>query len=139
MTRALYVSLLKLHPPAFRRQFGGEMLWIFDEARLSEGAFVLLLDLLISVTRQWLLRSGVWKVAFALAGAVVQVMAGGAGYYAFHRHIADKNAAGAMTPLMSELILLTVGSVGIVIVTVSGSTLWVSRFNRRRCANRKRH
>src|ERR1700729_345723 len=119
MTRALYASLLKLHPPAFRRQFGGEMLWIFDEARVSEGAFVLLLDLLISVTRQWLLRSGVWKVAIALAGAAVQVTAGGAGYYVFHRHIADSHSVGEMTPLMSDLILLTVGSVGIVIVTVS--------------------
>ncbi len=139
MTRALYVSLLRLHPPAFRRQFAGEMLWIFDEARVSEGAIALLFDLLISVTRQWLFRSGVWKVAIALAGALVQVTAGGAGYYAFHRHVAAKQAGGEMTPLMNDLILLTLGSVSIVIVTVLGSTLWVGRFNRRRLSARRRH
>ena len=35
MTRVLYATLLRLHPPAFRRQFASELLWIFDEARLS--------------------------------------------------------------------------------------------------------
>jgi hypothetical protein len=139
MTRALYVSLLRLHPPAFRRQFAGEMLWIFDEARVSEGAIALLFDLLISVTRQWLLRSGVWKLALALAGAAFQVMAGGAGYYAFHRHVTASQVGGEMTPLMNDLILLTLASVSIVIVTVLGSTLWVGRFNRRRVSDRRRH
>ena len=73
MTRGLYASLLRLHPPAFRRQFGAEMLWVFDEARVSEGAIVLLFDGVISLVRQWFLRAGLWKVATAMLGAVLQV------------------------------------------------------------------
>ena len=49
MTRALYEWLLWLHPPAFRRQFAAEMLWIFDEASESEGVVALLLDGLVSM------------------------------------------------------------------------------------------
>jgi hypothetical protein len=44
-----------------------------------------------------------------------------------------------MTPLMNDLVLLTVGAVAIVFVTVFGSTLWVGQFNRRRFSARKRH
>lgn len=132
MTRAIYVSLLRLHPRAFQRQFGGEMLWIFDEARVSEGAFVLLLDLLISVLRQWLLRSGIWKVAMALSGAAIQVTAGGVGWWFFNPRIASRNTGAQMTPLLSEVMLLALGSFGIVFVMVFISACWVTRFNRRR-------
>src|SRR5947199_4942606 len=77
MLRALYRCLLLLHPPAFRRRFGAEMLSIFDDAAESDGAGSLLLDGFFSVARQWVLRTGAWKVAAAVAGACVQVLAGG--------------------------------------------------------------
>jgi hypothetical protein len=51
MIRSLYRSLLRLHPPGFRRQYGEEMLWIFDE---TGGAVSLLADGFFSLFRQWL-------------------------------------------------------------------------------------
>src|SRR5580698_746126 len=132
MTRALYASLLRLHPPAFRRQFASEMLWVFDEARLSDGTAILLLDLLISIARQWLVRSGLWKVMLALAGASVQVVVGGVGWLASARHASATHSDAVVTPLLSDLMLLTLWSVGIVFVGVFASACWVTRFNRRR-------
>lgn len=138
MTRVLYSSLLRLHPPAFRRRFGTEMLWVFDEARLSEGALVLLFDLLISVTRQWLLRSGVWKAALALALGAIQVTVGGFGWFFFNPRITASQGGAKMTPIMDDLMRVTLWSFGIVFVAVFVSTLWIGRFNRKRLTPRKR-
>lgn len=147
MTRRFYASLLRLHPPAFRRRFANEMLWVFDEALVSEGAVVLLFDLLISIMRQWLLRSGVWKAALAIALAAVQVTVGGFGWFFFNPRIpADQGGAPitpttAVTPVMDDLMRVTLCSFGIVFVAVFVSTLWVGRFNRKRLAPapRRRH
>jgi hypothetical protein len=54
--RGVYVALLRLHPKPFRKQFGDEMLWIFDQAASERGAGRLLLDAITSLARQWLLR-----------------------------------------------------------------------------------
>jgi hypothetical protein len=48
-----------MHPEPFREQFGEEMLWIFEETR----QFALFCDALVSLARQWLLRSGAWTMA----------------------------------------------------------------------------
>lgn len=69
--RSLYRSLLWLHPPAFRREFAGEMLWIFDEAAAVEGSLALVTDGFVSLVRQWVLRCGAWKIA---AGAMVAML-----------------------------------------------------------------
>lgn len=144
MTRAVYASLLRLHPPAFRRRFATEMLWIYDEALVSEGAVLLLFDLLISLTRQWLLRSGVWKAALALALGAVQVTAGGFGWFFFNPRIAANHAGPKMTPMVDDLMRVTLWSFGIVFVAVFVTTLWIGRFNRGRLsrtmpASRRRH
>lgn len=71
MTRTLYRWLICLHPPAFRLRFEEELLWIFDEFRDASGGAPLLCDALISLLRQWLFRSGMWKWALgAIAGAL---------------------------------------------------------------------
>lgn len=71
MTRTLYGWLICLHPPAFRLRFEEELLWIFDESRGASGAAPLFYDVVISLLRQWLVRSGMWKwVLGAIAGAV---------------------------------------------------------------------
>ena len=71
MTRTLYRWLVGLHPPAFRLRFGEELLWIFDESSIASGAAPLLYDAFISLLRQWLVRSEMWKWAVAgIAGAV---------------------------------------------------------------------
>lgn len=75
MIRTLYRWLIGLHPPAFRSQFATELLWIFDESRDESGAVPLLYDAIISLLRQWLLRSGMWKWAVgAIAGALPVVI-----------------------------------------------------------------
>ena len=74
MTRSLYRCLLWLHPPSFRHQFAGEMLWIFDEASGREGAGPLLLDGLISLSRQWILNSRLWTVAGAVLGGFLPIL-----------------------------------------------------------------
>ncbi|SPE37958.1 hypothetical protein SBA6_80032 [Candidatus Sulfopaludibacter sp. SbA6] len=74
MTRTLYRSLLWLHPPSFRRQFAGEMLWIFDEATAAEGPARLLFDGIASLARQWMVRCGVWKVFAGMLGALLQIL-----------------------------------------------------------------
>jgi len=72
MNRTLYRWLIGLHPPAFRLRFEQELLWIFDESSDASGAAApLLYDAAISLLRQWLMRSGIWKwVVGGIAGAV---------------------------------------------------------------------
>jgi hypothetical protein len=78
MLRSLYRFLLALHPAAFRQRFAGEMLGIFDEASETGGAASLLADASLSLTRQWLVRSGLWMWAAAsIAGLVPLLLAFG--------------------------------------------------------------
>jgi hypothetical protein len=71
MTRTFYRWLICLHPPAFRQRFAPELLWIFDESSDASGAAPLLYDAAISLLRQWLMRSGMWKwVVGGIAGVV---------------------------------------------------------------------
>jgi hypothetical protein len=91
--RAAYRTLLRLHPAPFRTGFAGEMLWIFDEASASQGVCSLFFDALISLARQWVLRSGSWKIGVAILGAFLQVSLGGLGWLAMqHPTIAAQTA-----------------------------------------------
>ncbi|HVR21989.1 MAG TPA: hypothetical protein VMU26_01595 [Candidatus Polarisedimenticolia bacterium] len=75
MTRTLYRWLICWHPPAFRLRFEEELLWIFDESSDASGAALFLYDAAISLLRQWLLRSGMWKwVLGGIAGALPVVI-----------------------------------------------------------------
>jgi hypothetical protein len=96
MIRAVYRTLLLLHPAPFRRQFGAEMLLIFDESPESHAAHCL--DGLQSLLRQWLLRTGWWKVALAVALAAAQVLFSGFGLWIFGRHHAGHVAAVPADP-----------------------------------------
>jgi hypothetical protein len=76
--RFLYALLISLHPPSFRKRFAQEMLWIFEEAATSWGAGALLLDAILSLLRQWLIRSELWKWLVAgIAGLVPLIIAFG--------------------------------------------------------------
>jgi len=76
MIRLLYRLLLALHPPAFRREFAGEMLWIFDESHAHHVAMPLFTDAVASLARQWLFRSAIWIPVAACAGAILPLAAG---------------------------------------------------------------
>lgn len=60
MLRPLYRCILRLHPPAFRARFADEMLSIFDHAGGTRASLRLLLDGLLSLARQWILRPEFW-------------------------------------------------------------------------------
>jgi hypothetical protein len=72
--RGLYRCLVWLHPPAFRQHFAEEMLWIFDEASATTGAVSLVADAGISLVRQWLMRSELWKGVAAVIGGIVPMV-----------------------------------------------------------------
>lgn len=74
MVRRLYRCLVWLHPAAFRLRFEEEILWIFDEAADGWGTASLLRDAGISLLRQWLIRSQLWKWIVAGTAAVVPPM-----------------------------------------------------------------
>jgi len=57
MFRSLYIGLLQLHPGPFRQRFGDEMLESFDCARGMRAVTGLFCDALLSLFRQWVLRS----------------------------------------------------------------------------------
>jgi hypothetical protein len=97
MTRLLYQWLLWLHPPQFRREFAGEMLWIFESSVDDEGSAGLISDAAVSLARQWLLRSGAWKIGVALAGALLQVGVGSIAMLVFTRDGVNNVAAAAYT------------------------------------------
>jgi hypothetical protein len=61
MLRHLYRCALGLHPSAFRMRFGEEMLSIFDSTKGRLPRFLLLMDSIFSLTRQWTLRREFWK------------------------------------------------------------------------------
>lgn len=87
MTRTFYRWLIGLHPPAFRLQFASELLWIFDESRDESGAARLFYDAVISLLRQWLLRSGMWKwILAAIAGALPVLIGFGSFLFPFPIH-----------------------------------------------------
>ncbi len=71
MTRTFYRWLVGPHPPAFRQRFEQELLWIFDESSDASSAAPLFYDAAISLLRQWIMRSGMWKwVVGGIAGVV---------------------------------------------------------------------
>jgi hypothetical protein len=144
MTRVLYRWLLWLHPPAFRREFADEMLCIFEEAAAG-GAAPLFADGLISLVRQWLLRSRSWKLAAAVIGGLLEITAGVLGMLAFsHGRMTAHLAAVLPKPPSTPAEALAIGSfIPIAMWAVTGVLLmvvtlvcWVSRLNGRRLHRR---
>jgi hypothetical protein len=133
MTRLLYQWLLWLHPPRFRREFSGEMLWIFDNSAASEGPVRLLFDAVVSLGRQWLLRSGCWKIAAALAGGLMQVALGGLAVQMIgYRRVSLHSAATPITATVDDLVRITVFLLPAVILSVVLLALWIRGFTHKR-------
>ena len=87
MTRTLYRWLVRLHPSAFRLRFEEELLWIFDESSGASGATPLVYDAAISLLRQWVVRSGMWKWALGgIAGALPVLIGFGSFLFPFPIH-----------------------------------------------------
>jgi len=56
MLGRLYRFVVRLHPSSFRRRFGDEMLYIFDQQQGIVAALGLILDCVFSLLRQWRLQ-----------------------------------------------------------------------------------
>lgn len=74
MIRALYSSLLRLHPRGFRERFSDEMLCIFDEISVTRERAFLLSDAVRSLAVQWLFRTNLWIFVIAFLIAVLQAL-----------------------------------------------------------------
>lgn len=78
MMRGLYRLVLWLHPPSFRRRYADEMLWIYDSSAAEGETALLLQDAGVSLFRQWVLRSKLWIIVAALAGAYGTILSASA-------------------------------------------------------------
>jgi hypothetical protein len=54
ISRRLYQQIILLYPEPFRREFGQEMLGVFDECRAAQGGPYLLADGLVTALKQYL-------------------------------------------------------------------------------------
>ena len=107
------------------------MLCIFDE--VAGGAtMALLTDALVSLARQWILRTGAWKAMAAMLGAFLQVSVGGFSFFLFSgRAELVSGPVAPLSPESAELLQLMVWTAGSVVVIVLLTTLWVRNFTRR--------
>ena len=131
MTRTLYRCLVWMHPPVFRREFAGEMLWIYDEAAQSENVAPLLLDGFVSLARQWLLRSGCWKLLAALAGALFQVSIGGALLFSIGRLQSGPSPSAAENPELAAMMRLAAFTAVGLVAAVVFLVFWWRKLARR--------
>jgi hypothetical protein len=75
MARLLYVWLVGLHPRHFRDRFDEEMIGIYEEHMGKRRRAALLIDVLVSLFRQWVLRPPYREPSLSTA------LAGGIGRY----------------------------------------------------------
>lgn len=127
--RSLYRLLLWCHPPSFRRRFAGEMMWIFDETASRQGPWQLLADGLVSLLRQWFLRSGaVWKLPLAALGGLLAPLLG-LGLLPIVRQASSNIRIHSLASLM---ILTTLCSMLIITLTLILCVSWFWFFQKRR-------
>lgn len=133
MLRKLYACLLLMHPPVFRRRFSAEMLSVFEQAERSAGAFTLIVDGVVSLARQWILRSGSWKLAAAIAGACLEVTVGGLMWAALgHDERLHKSTSVPDAAALERLMRFILASVGGIVLLVTTASLWMRSFVGRR-------
>jgi len=140
MKRAIYAAELRMHPRAFRERFADEMLCIFDEAAEAEGALKLLIDGAISLLRQWVMRSDIWKPALAALFTMAQVT-----MISFMLHLprlvprrANQIVRGAAPTIGMLQLMLSVAT--LTVIVVAAITLWITRFQSKRsqpCGRRR--
>jgi hypothetical protein len=123
---------LGAHPPAFRKQFATEMLWIFDESTAGGARRTILFDGFVSLLRQWLLRSGAWKLLAAAILGLAQITVGGfgwvlIGYLHGTSHRPDPPFDSNDLARLMYLVVWTAG--GVIVIALA---LWVKKFTARR-------
>lgn len=130
MRRFLYDRLLRMHPLDFRNRFAAEMMLNFDEAEQSEKTVGLFLDCLVSLLRQWLLRSGSWKLIPAVLCAFLQVTV-----FSWHLRVRPHPAMGS-TPVDLGHLVLFIAAITVAVAVMTA--LCVRNFVARRVDGRSR-
>jgi hypothetical protein len=142
--KLLYQGLVALHPAAFRHQFGPEMELIFDESGRPPR---LLADVVLSLARQWILRTKIWIFAVAALGGIVPFalsfglisFAGGTlGFSPVpHRHL-PRPAAHAVAQSMTEPFLMLTAVIAVMFI--SGTMIFAITWFRysQRCSKHAR-
>lgn len=130
MIRALYRCLVWMHPPVFRREFAGEMLWIYDEAAQTQGVAPLFLDGFVSLARQWFLRSGCWKVLAALVGGLLPIALGSGLLFSIGRYPASTLSAVENPELVMLMRIVALTAIGLV-AAVMFLVVWWRKLARR--------
>lgn len=135
--RLLYRILISCHPSKFRRAFGDEMLWIFDRSVAEQRSSGIFADALLSVLRQWLLRSGIWKVPVALLGGLIAPILGLELLQAMQVRMSGFSINSAPTSTRDFVLLAGISLALLSILTVTAVTLslwlsWRRSFQKRR-------
>jgi hypothetical protein len=135
MARHLYRWLVILHPPQFRRRFGDEILCIFDEAGAGATS-ALLVDGLISLLRQWVLRSDFPKMLAAFLGAALQMTLAGFGWLAathwiFRTPLAPRDRTPA-AQITGPILLFLAGLVTAIVMAAIILAAWFTNHCTRR-------
>ncbi len=133
MTRSFYHFLVRMHPPAFRQRFGDEMMSVFDEAA-AHYSFEIVLDGVLSFTRQWLLRTDSWKLLLAVCGGYIQVFGFGVPIKAHQSWIQNPQA---LTASMQQIIVFALALICSLFLVITSISLWNTRFMRRRSVSHK--
>lgn len=84
MMRTMYRCLVWLHPADFRLRFEEELLWIFEESSNASGAAPLFYDAVLSLLRQWLVRSGMQKWLLGAIAGALPVLIGFGSFFSAH-------------------------------------------------------
>jgi hypothetical protein len=124
MRRATYRTLLALHPPAFRRQFAGEMVWVFDQAAQDRETSGFCFDVALSLARHWLRERLVWTVSGAIAGGLLLIF--------WMSATAPRIRAKWSVIEMDDLILLALGSLLTISLTLIATVALFQSTRRRR-------
>ncbi len=135
MTSAFYRFILRMHPPAFRQRFGDEMMSVFEDTAAHDSS-TLVLDGVVSLARQWLLRTDSWKLPVALCGGFIQVFGFGMPMKG-HQYWTENNQA--LTPAMQQVMLFAMALVCSLFLVIMFMSLWNTRFQRRRVVSHKSH
>lgn len=122
-----YQFLVRLHPRTFRERFGPEMVSVFDEAP-ADGKLALFADCLVSLARQWVLRSALWIIAVAGLGALAQMALAGSAWraVALSTRLADLWSASRSLPA-GGIFLLAAGILTAILLGVTIAATLVSR------------
>jgi hypothetical protein len=133
MTRAFYQLIIRMHPPAFRRRFGDEMMSVFDDAT-GQYAFMLTLDALTSFGRQWFVRNSWWKLPLAGLAAFIQLCWFGS---RMNRHQYAAADMEAITPSVEQLLFFALILMCTLFVVIMFLIFWNTQFQRRRSGRYK--